>query len=50
MNLNSSIGLENFIDYVGKVDWVTLETPQPEFSQDHLTEFIVESKNTIPDK
>lgn len=50
VNLNSSIGLENFIDYVGKVDWVTLETPQPEFSQDHLTEFIVESKNTIPDK
>ncbi|WP_241154179.1 hypothetical protein [Streptococcus tangpeifui] len=46
VNLNSSLGLENLIDYVKKVDWVTLEAPQPEFNQDHLIEFILESKNT----
>lgn len=50
INLNSILGLENFIAYIDDIEWVTIEEAQPELSGGNLIEYIVESENTVNDK
>lgn len=50
IELNSLLGLENFLHYIEHIEWITVEDIQPELSDNCLIEYIFESKNTIHDR
>ena len=50
INLCSSIGIEALKNYIKDLSWIVFEEPNPNFDEDYLTEYIIESNNTVSDK
>ncbi|MCY7216876.1 hypothetical protein [Streptococcus cristatus] len=50
INLCSSIGIEALKNYIKDLNWIVFEEPNPNFDEDYLTEYIIESNNTVSDK
>ena len=49
VDLYSLIGIEILKNYIKDLDWIVFEKPNPNFNEEYLTEYIIESNNTVSD-